>query len=204
MATTSGRPRVWALSLIGTVLNGAVPALFNCITSSVGANPETEGTAMTASTIDHAADEDGGLDEQGATGSAEEVPQEPDNGAAPGPQFATVEEFVTHFVVPFYIRDTANAVWCRQWWAHREAGARLEALWEAYEGARASTEGSAYSSWWRLEADHHLPLLLSREGPFRNCNARADTHTLQTPQPLTPPPKGMFMPDTPTAADAAP
>lgn len=149
---------------------------------------------ITGSTLDRAEDE--GLDQQGTPDptAAAAAP------AAPAPQFATVEEFVTHFVLPFYIRDTTNAVWCRQWWAHREAGARLEALWEAYEAARASTEGGAYAAWWRLEADHHLPLLFSREGPFRNCNARADTHTLQTPQPVTQAPDGMFVPDAPTAA----
>ncbi len=66
--------------------------------------------------------------------TAPEAEQAQELGA--DPQFETVQQFVTGWVMPFYVRDTANAVWCRQWWAHPEAALRLEALWEAYEGPR--------------------------------------------------------------------
>ncbi len=64
-----------------------------------------------------------------------------------------------------YVRNTASDRWCRQWWAHPEAAQRLEALWEAYETARSSKDGGAFAAWWRTEADHHLPLLYSDQGP---------------------------------------
>jgi len=121
------------------------------------------------------------------------------------PQFGSVEQFVTGWVMPFYVRDTANAVWCRQWWAHPEAALRLEALWEAYEGARASKDGGAFAAWWRTEADHHLPLLYSPgEGPFRECDARAGTHTPQTPQPVDPAPRGTYVADGPAHGGPGP
>jgi len=121
------------------------------------------------------------------------------------PQFETVQQFVTGWVMPFYVRDTANAVWCRQWWAHPEVALRLEALWEAYEGARASKDGGAFAAWWRLEADHHLPLLYSpAEGPFRECDARAGTHTPQTPQPVDPAPRGTYVADGPAHGGPGP
>ena len=133
---------------------------------------------------------------QASMTAAPEVEQ--DEEPAPGPQFETVEQFVTGWVMPFYVRDTANAVWCRQWWDHPEAALRLEALWEAYEGARASTDGGAFAAWFRLEADHHLPLLYSAgEGPFRECDARAGVHSAQTPHPVDPAPRGTYVADGP-------
>jgi len=167
------------------------------------------------------ADEPGAMDEQYAafqasTAADDTAPPESETGAGPvvepepepgpeqaeelgaDPQFETVQQFVTGWVMPFYVRDTANAVWCRQWWAHPEAALRLEALWEAYEGARASKDGGAFAAWWRTQADHHLPLLYSPgEGPFRECDARAGTHTPQTPQPVDPAPRGTYVADGP-------
>ncbi len=191
----------------------------------MGTPPVTTGNPAAAT------DELGAMDEQYAAFQASIVDDDtpPDEGAEPepglgpaeaeqgeelgaDPQFETVEQFVTGWVMPFYVRDTANAVWCRQWWAHPEAGLRLEALWEAYEGARASKDGGAFAAWWRLEADHHLPLLYSPgEGPFRECDARAGTHTPQTPQPVDPAPRGTYVadgpahggPTTPTTTDTS-
>ncbi len=104
----------------------------------------------------------------GAEPSAEEtrMPEEGQDGEQGiDPQFTTVEEFVTEWVMPLYVRNTASDRWCRQWWAHPEAAQRLEALWEAYETARSSKDGGAFAAWWRTEADHHLPLLYSDQGP---------------------------------------
>ena len=173
--------------------------------------PDVDGTV--------GADEPAAMDAQHAAFQADvadddTAPSEPETGAGPvvepepepeqaeelgaDPQFETVQQFVTGWVMPFYVRDTANAVWCRQWWAHPEAALRLEALWEAYEGARASKDGGAFAAWWRTEADHHLPLLYSpAEGPFRECDARAGTHTPQTPQPVDPAPRGTYVADGP-------
>jgi len=152
------------------------------------------------------------------TGAGPVDDPEPEPEAAPAeelgadPQFWTVEQFVTDWVMPFYVRDTANAVWCRQWWAHPEAALRLEALWEAYEGAVASKDGGAFAAWWRTEADHHLPLLYSpADGPFRGCDAWAGTHAAQTPQPVDPAPAGTYVadgpahggPTTPTTTDTS-
>jgi len=137
----------------------------------------------------------GARDEPMAAAAEEEPPKKP--------QFETVEDFVAHFVIPFYIRDVAAARWCRQWWEHEEAASRLEALWQAYEGARSSTDAGAFSAWWRSEADHHMGVLYSDTGPFRGCNARADVHVAQTPQLFTLPPVGMFTSDPHESADQA-
>jgi hypothetical protein len=62
--------------------------------------------------------------------------------------------------------DNTRARWCPRWWDHAETIARLTLLWNLWEAAR--WQPDARSSWWH-DLDHHLPILLGHDGPFRNC-----------------------------------
>jgi len=170
----------------------------------MGTPPADDADAPGAMDAQYAAFQAGTHTEDGTGAAAEpgaeetRMPEEGQDGEQGiDPQFTTVEEFVTEWVMPLCVRNTASDRWCRQWWAHPEAAQRLEALWEAYETARAAKDGGAFAAWWRTEADHHLPLLYSDQGPFRKCAARSDTHTPQTPQLVTPAPAGTYVADGP-------
>ena len=66
-----------------------------------------------------------------------------------------------------------------------EAGVDVQALWRAWEALRLDAT-TGMSVWWRDHADHHLPILLSPDGPFARCAARAH-QTPPIPYPPTPP-----------------
>lgn len=95
----------------------------------------------------------------------------------PDPFFASVYEFVEEHLVQVYARNVnkPSRRWCKQWWAHKEAVSRLEALWRAYEQMR-TDPGSAMSSWWLDHADRQMAVLLDPEGPFDGCSAEFDRH----------------------------
>jgi hypothetical protein len=62
--------------------------------------------------------------------------------------------------------------WCRQWWDHPEAVARLWAMAGAYavlvDADDAPADGP--STWWLQHADPHLTVLLNKDtGPFSQC-----------------------------------
>jgi len=119
---------------------------------------------------------------------------------APGEEsqlyYSSVDEFVREFLVPTYRRridgvrpnfdDTFR--WDAEWWRHPEALVRLEALWRAFEALR-TDPGLGMSVWLRDHADHHMPILLSKFGPFRRSDDRNDDGD---PLPYTTPPAGMF------------
>lgn len=60
--------------------------------------------------------------------------------------------------------------------AHRPL-ARLEALRDQ--------PGTAFGSWYREHLDHHLPILMGPDGPFRDC---ANGHYAPDPLPVSPHP----------------
>ena len=101
----------------------------------------------------------------------------PDEEPPPEPQFASVYEFVEQHLVLIYARNVnkPGRRWCKQWWAHREAMSRFEALWRAYEQMR-TDPGSAMSSWWLDHADRQMAVLLDPDGPFDGCSAEFDRH----------------------------
>jgi hypothetical protein len=78
--------------------------------------------------------------------------------------------------------------WAADWWNYPEAIARLEAMWRAWEHLR--LDGATGSSrWWIEHADHHMPILMSLDGPFaksEDSNKPGDT------LPYTPLQEGLF------------
>jgi hypothetical protein len=83
--------------------------------------------------------------------------------------------------------------WCREWWLHHEAVARLDALWRAWEFYREQTNPApaGMSLWWRDHANPHLELLLmSPRSPFRLCTRGIHTAQPDPPLPVSPPPAG--------------
>lgn len=83
-----------------------------------------------------------------------------------------------------------SSTWCAQWWRHAEAISRLDALWRAWETLRRDA-ALGMSVWWRDHADHHLTVLLSRDGgPFAACTP--ERHVELEPMPSTAAPEGWW------------
>ncbi|SCG15573.1 protein of unknown function [Micromonospora echinofusca] len=92
-------------------------------------------------------------------------------GQGQPPLYATVEEWVRDYLLPGFPRPVGEVGlvrwhWCEQWWRHDEAVTRLTALWYGWEHARLEMTGMLG---WLRELDHHLPMLLGPDGPFRSC-----------------------------------
>lgn len=120
----------------------------------------------------------------------------PREGEAPALFYGSVAEFVRDQLVPMYRRDMEGTQrsWCPEWWRHAEAIARLEALWRAWEHLRLDPT-TGMSVWFRDHADHHMPILLDSEGPFRRCSIdKGHTDRLE-PLKLVAPPDGLFPAD---------
>lgn len=117
-------------------------------------------------------------------------------GEEPSLVFATVDQFVQEHLAHTY-RRTLNVqgghTWCPEWWRHGEAISRLEALWRAWEDLRRDGQ-TGMSSWWRDHADHHMPILLSTDGPFKGCTPEKGHNPRLAPLPCKPPPEGLFVP----------
>ncbi|WP_245721292.1 DUF4913 domain-containing protein [Nocardia pseudovaccinii] len=114
--------------------------------------------------------------------------------------YGNVVEFVENYLSPVYLRhvsDLGDMVWCPEWWKHAEAGARLEALWRAWEYYR--LDGRTGMSVWFLDhADPHMFELLDRRGPFEYCGAVGGHHDTLAPLPLRSPPPNVFRDPTVT------
>ncbi|MFI5843890.1 DUF4913 domain-containing protein [Catenuloplanes sp. NPDC051500] len=91
------------------------------------------------------------------------------------PLYTDVEGWVAGYFAPMFLHRVVGSTrvrWCPRWWDHAEVIARLTLLWNTWEAAR--WEPAAKPGWW-LDLDHHLPILLSPDGPFRNCR-QTDEH----------------------------
>lgn len=137
-------------------------------------------------------------------GAALEMVEATTVAGEPGPHFVDLPTFVTDYVATTWIRETGPVHWCPQWWRHREAQVRLEALWRAYEEARVAPSASARTTFLRVELDYHLTVLTSASGPFWGCDFRRDMHRVQEPWPVQAPPAGLFLPDPPPSAGPSP
>jgi hypothetical protein len=107
--------------------------------------------------------------------------------------FGSVDEFVREQLCAVYTRvvgpsNRASRRWSAQWWKSAEAIARLESLWRSWEHLR--LDGATGSStWWRDHLDHHMPILMSADGPFADST---DQNKPGEPLPYERPPAGMF------------
>ncbi|MGW4501319.1 DUF4913 domain-containing protein [Micromonospora sp. NPDC004336] len=106
-------------------------------------------------------------------------------GEGQPPVYATVEEWVRDYLLPGFPRPVGEVGlvrwhWCEQWWRHDEAVTRLTALWYGWEHARLEMTGMLG---WLRELDHHLPMLLGPDGPFRSCTPGIDGSTTRHKAP---------------------
>jgi hypothetical protein len=88
----------------------------------------------------------------------------------PGAVFGSLEAFVCEYLLAVYRRPVSatSTTWCAEWWRHREACVRLDALWRSWEHLRLDA-ATGMSVWLRDHADHHMSVLLSADGPFKGC-----------------------------------
>ncbi|MFF5934589.1 DUF4913 domain-containing protein [Streptomyces sp. NPDC012508] len=121
----------------------------------------------------------------------------PVNGEDAEFYFADVFAFVSEYLSPTIRRrvNGSSATWCPRWWEHPEAGARLTALWLAWEHLR-HDPALGMSTWWLHHADPHLRVLMDTDlGPFAACSPKVGGHTaypfdplpLETYDPQSPP-----------------
>lgn len=110
--------------------------------------------------------------------------------------YATVEEFVTHFLATIGWVDTSSsgATWCPEWWRHTAAVVRLEALHRSFEALR-EDPGLGISTWLRDHLDRHMPVLTAPDGPFKGCSPNKG-HDANRDRTLAcaPAPEGLFEP----------
>ncbi|MDO1481791.1 DUF4913 domain-containing protein [Rhodococcus ruber] len=92
------------------------------------------------------------------------------------PKYTNVVEFVHGFFLPVIRRrisdNDGGLSWDARWWAYPEVVARLTALHQAWEEARASDSMSAMSSWWIQHLEPHLRVILDGDtGPMANAKS---------------------------------
>lgn len=140
--------------------------------------------------------------------------EEPTPDPEPELCYATADDFVREWLVPTYRRAIegnhanggTNFVWSAEWWRHPEAMVRLDALWRAFEHLRRDP-ALGMSVFLRDHADHHVPILLSKFGPFRHSTDVVRDNGQPRPLPYKPPPPGLFKPveatDSPVSPEAS-
>lgn len=104
--------------------------------------------------------------------------------------FGSVDEFVREQLRVMYRRAVGERTprrWASDWWNYPEAVSRLDALWRSWENAR--QDPVAMSGWWRDHLDHHMPILMSQDGPFATATSSASAGEML---PCDPPPPSMF------------
>ena len=144
---------------------------------------ELEAQAATAA-VRAVSDELDALDDDG-----EEVEEE-----APALYYGSVDEFLREYLRSAYRRriDGRHRMWAARWWEYDEAVIRLEALWRAWEELRLDP-ATGGSIWWRDHADHHMPILMSPDGPFAQLTDGDENKCKQgDPLPYANPPEGLF------------
>jgi hypothetical protein len=129
-------------------------------------------------------------DDDGLAGFRDEPAEEAENGE-PELFYGSVDEFVREKLSQTYRRlvgERAQHRWSAEWWRNAEAVSRLEALWRSWEALRLDPT-TGMSVWWRDHADHHMPILLSPDGPFGKS---LDSNDHGEPLPYKEPPPGLF------------
>ncbi|QQM55682.1 DUF4913 domain-containing protein [Rhodococcus pyridinivorans] len=108
--------------------------------------------------------------------AVDEYEDEADAPPTKEPKFADVIEWVNGFFLPVIRRrisdNDGGLSWDPRWWAYPEVVARLSALHQAWEEARASDSMSAMSSWWIQHLEPHLRVILDGDtGPMANAKS---------------------------------
>lgn len=85
--------------------------------------------------------------------------------------YKTLSEFVEGYISHIYNRKrVGNAhYWCKKWWAHPEAAARLGALWHAWEHLRLADPNEGMARWFVQYGDPIMRELTSPNGTFYHC-----------------------------------
>jgi len=142
------------------------------------------------------------MSEQPAPGEEMQGGDENDPRAR-GLWFANVYDFVVSYLTPSWVRRIdGDTRWCRQWFRHAEAHARLDALWRSFEAHRVSADANAMAIWWRDFADPTMASLTRKKGPFEQCDGETGDHTPTEEQVWVTdrPPAGMFVDERTVAA----
>lgn len=110
--------------------------------------------------------------------------------------FGSTDEFLRDYLRTTYRRpiNGSSRIWKARWWEYDEAITRLEALWRAWEHLRLDP-ATGMSVWWRDHADHHMPVLMSPDGPFHGEDNYEQVNRTQRngdPLPYEAPPVGLF------------
>jgi hypothetical protein len=110
---------------------------------------------------------------------------EADAAEEPRPVYGSLNDFVRDYLRVVYAReiDGERRVWAAQWWNYPEGSVRLMALWRAWELLRRDP-ATGLSVWLRDHADHHMPILMSPEGPFSSAKVRESQNKCGRGQPL--------------------
>lgn len=112
----------------------------------------------------------------------------------PETEYHDVGEFVHNYLTGLYQRqvtDINDTVWCPEWWRHKEAVARLEAVWRAFEFYRQDPT-TGMSIWLLNHADKHMAVLFDPKGPFKYCSVRHGHKEMLTRLPVATYPEGLF------------
>ncbi|MEV1026652.1 DUF4913 domain-containing protein [Streptomyces sp. NPDC050264] len=101
-------------------------------------------------------------------------------------ELAALTNWVHHLLVPVYGREVSTShPWCRKWYEHPEAVARLHALWLAWQQLTDVEAGlTGPSTWHRDHLDPTLLQLRAPDGPFGACttsSARPNHRLLAAP-----------------------
>lgn len=137
------------------------------------------------------------VEEPTAAASAATAPtSEPDDAEEEAPTliYGSVAEFVRDYLRDLHMTgvDGVEVKWAARFWEYRIALIRLDTLWRAWETLRLES-GTGTSAWLRDHYDHHMPILLSRTGPFRYAPEDPENKADDgDPLPYVDPPDGMF------------
>ncbi len=115
--------------------------------------------------------------------------QVPGQDESPALLYPDLPSFVSEYLAPIYARslEGRRRVWCGQSWAHSDAIARLDALWQAWEYLRLDPT-LGLSTWWLHYADPHMRELFDPDGPFKGCGRDRGHQPRVQPLPARPPP----------------
>ncbi|WP_170994726.1 MULTISPECIES: DUF4913 domain-containing protein [Actinomycetes] len=130
------------------------------------------------------------------TAAFDELDMEPGD-EHPKLYFGSVDEFGRGYLLPNYKRrvDGQRVLWAAEWWKYAETVARLDALWRAWEHLRQDPQ-TGMSVWFRDHAEHHMSILLNRDGPFAAAGEgenRENTNKKGKTLQYAPPPRGPFL-----------